>query len=120
MHRGGFPVPFAVLRSATNALADRPFYVRGPLVAGTALYSEATLYMADWIVCCGMESYTIVLNKRPKQNIKHSMQLLGLKCALQAGRCLAALVAVSIGEWNAGYYSNFESLLRTEGTITPG
>ena len=80
-----------------------PFYSRLPRVIRTSLFSEATHYVAEWVVACCIEAYLVIAAMRmdplPSRHFftKKRLQVLALRCSVQAGRCTAAWIAVSLG-----------------------
>jgi hypothetical protein len=83
------------------------FYYRAPRVARTSLFSESTLYLADWLITCCLETYNALVRKPTTSEIIAShgviyprskkIKLLGIRCGLQAGRCTAVWLAISSG-----------------------
>lgn len=86
-----------VLRASAVRKGRYPFYKRSLRVVKTSLFSEATLYMADWVVSCCMEAYSAMRKPTGERPIRRRLQLLGFRCALQAGRCTAVWIAISFG-----------------------
>ena len=85
------------LRASAFRKDHYSFYVRGPRVARTALYSDATLYMADWVISCCVEVYLALSARLGNQSWRHRARKLLLRCTLQAARCGAAWMVVSLG-----------------------
>lgn len=83
------------------------FYSRGPRVARTSLFSESTLYLADWLITCCLETYNALLRRPTTQELiatrglvyprNTKLKLLAVRCGLQLGRCTAVWLAISIG-----------------------
>lgn len=83
------------------------FYSRMPRVARTSLFSESTLYLADYLITCCFEVYNALLKKPTTAEIieahgviyprKTKLRLLAIRCGLQAGRCTAVWLAISAG-----------------------
>lgn len=80
--------------------AGYPFYYRGARVVKTSLLSEATLYLADFVVSCSMECYRACC--AAKVSWRPVLRQLGLRCLLHSARCSAALLATSAGGWRLG------------------
>jgi hypothetical protein len=85
------------LRASAFRKDHYSFYVRGPRVARTALFSDATLYMADWVISCCVEIYLALSARLGDQSWKRRARKLLLRCTLQAARCGAAWMVVSLG-----------------------
>lgn len=83
------------------------FYSRAPRVARTCLFSESTLYLADWFITCCLEMYNALLRKPTAQEIiaargviyprSTKLRLLAVRCGLQLCRCTAVWLAISTG-----------------------
>lgn len=86
-----------VLRASAIRKSRYPFYKRTLRVVKTSLFSESTLYMADWVVSCCMEAYAAMRKPAGGRPLGPRLRLLGLRCSLQAGRCTAVWIAISIG-----------------------
>lgn len=72
-----------------------PYYERGLRVVKTSLFSEFTLYAADFTVACAVETYNMW--KAAVKINKARLKLLFMRCALHSARCSLVLVAVSLG-----------------------
>lgn len=85
------------LRASAFRKSHYPFYIRGPRVAQTALFSDATLYMADWVISCCVELYLALSSRHNGHLWKRHARKFALRCTLQGARCCAAWMVVSLG-----------------------
>jgi len=95
------------LRASALRKDHYKFYFRGPRVARTSLFSEITLYLADWLITCCFEMYNALLRRPTTQELvaahgviyprSTKLKLLAIRCGLQLGRCTAVWLAISIG-----------------------
>ena len=95
------------LRASALRKDHYTFYSRMPRVARTSLFSESTLYLADYVITCCFEVYNALLKKPTTAEIiqahgviyprKTKLRLLAIRCGLQAGRCTAVWLAISAG-----------------------
>lgn len=81
--------------SVVRKASKYPWYIRGARVIKTSLYSEASLYAADWIVACMVECYNMF--NATLTNSKTKVRLLVKRCGLHSVRCSLVLLAVSVG-----------------------
>lgn len=91
--------------SALRKCANHPWYLRAGRVTKTSLFSEATLYTADWMVACGLEVYRSIAGRHsPGESgaekgvvIARSkrLQKLLVRISLQGARCTILWATVS-------------------------
>lgn len=85
------------LRASALRKSHYAFYIRAPRVVRTSLYSEATLYLADWFLACCIEIYLAATQLPRTWPLTKRVQRLLLRCALQGARCWAVWITVSVG-----------------------
>jgi hypothetical protein len=95
------------LRASAMRKDHYSFYSRVPRVARTSLFSESTLYLADWLITCCLEVYNALVRRPTASEIiaahgviyprSTKLRLLAIRCGLQAGRCIAVWLAISTG-----------------------
>ena len=93
------------LRKSARRKLKYVFWERAIRVTKTALFSEATLFVAEWIVSSMLDCYRVFRKK--KRSSKKIMVHMGVRIGIQFGRCCTLWMAVAVGN---GVGSGFPKL----------